>query len=64
MFFLLFNRCDYKFVCSLIKDYTRSPKDRRPVNKESGYPTNHDRNNSDVSCFFVFFVNSIEHEYE
>ncbi|KAK7574490.1 hypothetical protein V9T40_011681 [Parthenolecanium corni] len=30
-------------------DYTRSPKDRRPVNKESGYPTNHDRNNSDKS---------------
>lgn len=28
-------------------DYSRSPKDRRPVNKESGYPTNHDRNNSD-----------------
>ncbi|XKL68917.1 hypothetical protein PGB90_006686 [Kerria lacca] len=30
-------------------DYSRSPKDRRPVNKESGYPTNHDRNNSDKS---------------
>lgn len=32
-----------------LSDHTRSPKDRRPVNRDSGYPTNHDRNNSDVS---------------